>query len=655
MLEKLSLQSRLTYSIITLVVLALLFITVFGFWQSSKLLKEEALQRSIDLTQKYSLQIKNQIDEAFIVSRSLTEVVLGMKAKGVVNRDAYLEALKGNLMQSDLFFGIGLYMEPNGLDGKDNEFKNHPDYAKSGGRFCPWVRKDGNGGVVIEPSDAVEIETPGVGDWYLNPKKNKKESMVEPYLYPLSDGSKLMIMTPSVPIMIKDEFIGLASVDISLDAVQKIMKEIKPYDTGYGMLISSEYKYLTNSNPDLVDKEVVGSDKIFLDVINSGSLKTFEVYNETLKEDAVIVSTPIPLGRTGKNWALVIVAPKSKILAGSKRLAIIQASMALVAVILLVVLVILIARGISLPLMKENSSVEKAAVTLNEFSSKLLNLSENLAQSSTEQSSALVQTASAMDEISHMVEKNNDAAKKSRETAEQSKVVAFEGKKATDQMLISMKKIQESNLDIVEQNNKGSLEVQGIIKIIEAINEKTKVINDIVFQTKLLAFNASVEAARAGEAGKGFAVVAEEVSKLAAMSGAAAGEITELLNESSTKVTQIINQNQSAINNLIDSSRVRVDEGVVFMEKFIERLNEIVERSAAVSSLVTEIVEASSEQTSGVAEVTKAISHLDKEAQNNSHLARDVSNSAAMVKENSDDLKKIVEHLNSIILGKDRR
>ena len=38
------------------------------------------------------------------------------------------------------------------------------------------------------------------------------------------------------------------------------------------------------------------------------------------------------------------------------------------------------------------------------------------------------------------------------------------------------------------------------------------VINDIVFQTKLLSFNASVEAARAGESGKGFAVVAEHCS-----------------------------------------------------------------------------------------------------------------------------------------------
>jgi methyl-accepting chemotaxis protein len=654
MLNKMSLQNRLTFTIITLVIITLLMITLFGYWQSSKLLKEEALQRSIDLTQKYSLQIKNQLDEAFVVSRSLSEVVLGMKSKGVVNRDAYLETLKGNLLQSELFFGIGLYMEPNGLDGKDDEFKNHPDYAKSGGRFCPWVRKDGKGGVVIEPSDAVEIETPGVGDWYLNPKKNKKESMVEPYLYSLSDGSKIMIMTPSVPIMKEDKFMGLASVDIRLDAVQKIMSNIKPYETGYGLLISSEYKYLTNPDNELVDKEVTEKDKELIGVIDSGELKTFELYNDHLKEDAVVVSTPIELGRTGKKWALVIVAPKSKILAGSKRLAIIQATMAVVSVILMIILVVLVAKSISLPLMRENSSVEKAAQTLNEFSSKLLSLSETLSQSSTEQSAALVETASAMDEISHMVERNNDSAKKSRETAVMSKTVAIEGRKATDVMLVSMKMIQQSNSEIVGQNNKGSQEIQEIIKIIEAINEKTKVINDIVFQTKLLAFNASVEAARAGESGKGFSVVAEEVSKLAAMSGSAAGEITALLSESSVKVSSIIHQNQSAINGLIESSRVRVEEGVNLMTTFTERLNEIVEKSEAVSVLVTEIVEASSEQSAGVAEVSKAISHLDKEAQNNSNLAKDVSSSAAMVKGNSDNLKLIAENLNAIILGKDR-
>ena len=64
------------------------------------------------------------------------------------------------------------------------------------------------------------------------------------------------------------------------------------------------------------------------------------------------------------------------------------------------------------------------------------------------------------------------------------------------------------------RNNESNKEIQEIVKVIAEIGNKTKVINDIVFQTKLLSFNASVEAARAGENGKGFAVVAEEVGKL---------------------------------------------------------------------------------------------------------------------------------------------
>ena len=95
-------------------------------------------------------------------------------------------------------------------------------------------------------------------------------------------------------------------------------------------------------------------------------------------------------------------------------------------------------------------------------------------------------------------------------------------------------------------------EVQEISEAVDGLNEishifasikaKTAIIDEIVFQTKILSFNASVEAERAGEAGRGFSVVASEVSALAARSRESSDEIQDLLKDSTRKLTDILGE-----------------------------------------------------------------------------------------------------------------
>lgn len=296
-------------------------------------------------------------------------------------------------------------------------------------------------------------------------------------------------------------------------------------------------------------------------------------------------------------------------------------------------------------------SLFDSSIQVSSAAGQIASSAEELSQATTEQAASLEETAASIEEMNSMVAKNSDNANSTARTSGVSQQKASEGKVVVEKMINSMDEINKSNSMIMEQVNYSNNRIAEIVKVIEEIGSKTKVINDIVFQTKLLSFNASVEAARAGEHGKGFAVVAEEVGNLAAMSGSAAKEIGTLLDESIHKVNEIVSETKTKVEKLIVEGKEIVESGGVVARQCGDVLEDIVTNVSSVSHMATEIATASEEQSRGVTEITKAMGQLDQATQQNAATSEECASAAEELSAQAEALKKAVGQLVLTING----
>lgn len=327
----------------------------------------------------------------------------------------------------------------------------------------------------------------------------------------------------------------------------------------------------------------------------------------------------------------------------------------LTSILLSVTIAFFVLRAVTRAINDVVKSLFDSSLQVSSAASQIASSSEELSQSATEQAASLEETAASIEEMNSMVSKNSENANSAASTSSKSQEKATQGKVVVEKMIDSMDAINRSNNTIMDQVNQSNESMAGIVKVIEEIGAKTKVINDIVFQTKLLSFNASVEAARAGEHGKGFAVVAEEVGNLAQMSGNAAKEIGSMLDESIQKVNHIVNDTKSSVERLIAEGRETVESGSQVARQCGEVLEEIVHNVESVSSMADEIASASQEQSRGVGEITKAMGQLDQMTQQNASVSEECASSAEELSAQAESLKNAVGQLVATINGASAR
>lgn len=205
-----------------------------------------------------------------------------------------------------------------------------------------------------------------------------------------------------------------------------------------------------------------------------------------------------------------------------------------------------------------------------------------LAIGAEEQADSIEKLAIAVNEISEQVMVTKENADKARNQTDRAGAQVSESNQQMQEMISAMNIISER-----------SDEIYKIVKTIQ----------DIAFETNLLALNASVEAARVGELGTGFAVIAREIRSLADKTAMASKNTTALIKE----------------------SVAAVKNGEKVAHTAADSLLQVIECTKQVIFMVDRIASATENQHKSISNITAEVRQVSDVVQNNASISEELA------------------------------
>ncbi|WP_323965235.1 methyl-accepting chemotaxis protein [Aeromonas hydrophila] len=611
-------------------------------------------------------KVTSYLDEAYFRATLLGQGILFQRKNAADNfgssetlRTAVNQQLHDAAASSDNLLGVYAVFEPDQLDGEDSNYHGSSALGSNDqGRFSTyWARVDGKIEPEVQNESVLADQSPtaagGVeNEWYRCSIRSKALCLLEPYLDDV--GSQKVLMTSvTVPLLEQDKLLGMVGVDISLTALQSLVKEMDQelYEgQGKVLLVSSQGRVAGVDGFDVTLGSPLGQQYQALAGELQGWLGQGQV-SSRWSPDGTLLQTfvPVKMRGTEQKWGIYIELPRSVVLASALQLQDDlsgQASRSVMTQLLIgglisavaLICIWLMAHQIVAPIravvarlkdiasgegdltqrieLRRDDEIGELAKWFNSFLNKLQSTisqvidtvagtraSAEQAASVAERTSAGMQAqyqevdlvATAFEELSATALQVAGNANSAVAAANQADTAAQEGKYVVADTQEAMRKLMAVISDakpVVEHLSANSENINDILVVIQGIAE----------QTNLLALNAAIEAARAGEQGRGFAVVADEVRNLAGRTQNAIVEIQTLIGQ--------LQSGTEAVVKAIMTGHSQADLTLTKVDLSVSVLEQIIHAVATIHQMNEQIARAAQEQSGVADEINRNVSNI---------------------------------------------